>query len=183
MPQILALALWWRPLALLRIRGNELQKEPSRICGTSSALENYKGRGGNLPSGKKSRSPVSQCPALLSICFNSTHHSPSVSIFLLLSTSHISQYCFSEHKWASDRVVFSFLILAGETMISTHTSEPLNSSINFSVFSTVNSDNFSFSFMPKKGWIQPVDYKELKKKITLQMFILKLKLQTHFEML
>lgn len=100
---------------------------------------------------KKPLSSLTMPSTFIHLLLLTTHHSPSVSTFLLLSTLHISPYYSSGHKQANDRAVFSFLILAGETMISTHTSEPLNSSSNFSVFPTVNSNNFSFSFMLKKA--------------------------------
>lgn len=61
-------------------------------------------------------------------------------------------------------------------MVSIHTFEPLNSSFNFSVFPTVNSDNFSFSFMLKKAEFNQLVIKNLSKKVMLQIFILKLKL-------
>lgn len=132
---------------------------------------------------KKPLSSLTMPSTFIHLLLLTTHHSPSVSTFLLLSTLHISPYYSSGHKWANDRAVFSFLILAGETMISTHTSEPLNSNFNFSVFPTVNSNNFSFSFMLKKAEFNQLIIKKWSKKVMLQMFILKPKLWTYFEML
>lgn len=122
------------------------------------------GKGRKSPKwNKKLLSSLTMSRTFIHLLSLTTHPSLSILIFLLLSTSHISQYYSSGHKWANDRVVFGFLILAGEIMIRTHPSEPLNSSSNFSV-----------QFHAQKK-VELVDYKEFRKK-KLQMFILKLKL-------